>query len=980
MYFLSFKFHVVYVVCIGACVGLFVGVISLFILPIPVTHAETRVGGGMITGETSWNASGSPYILEDNVSIPYGSIVTVEPGVTITTDLVNDVLPELFVEGSLILKGTQEKPITVQNISDIYVNNGTTSMSHVNISTPNPVYVRNSHTDIAYSSFTGAWQALNIKSGSTHISSSSIEGNGYGIYMDNYMPVMIKATMPLKPVSFLSAVMRKIIPYASAQVGTTVDPSQEIVTISNSSFPRSNTIAISNTFSKPGTIFNAIGNWWGSSDGPQSPSFSSNRIIGSVNYNPWLDHEPDLTEHIQATSTPCCSSILFIPGIESSRLYRDEKGLFGMGVSTNTLWEPNRNDDVRALFLDSTGSSIDKTIYSGGPIDSVWTLSVYSSFMKFLDGMVGRGDINSWVPFGYDWRKPVNEVVLGQEKKATTTESLIDTFTRLAKNSKTGKVTLLVHSNGGLVAKYLVKILADRGQSNLVDSVISVAVPYLGTPQAIGSILHGDDTKLAGGLLLQTDVARQLGQNMSSAYSLLPSAKYYTKVPGPTIFFSSTTPKIVNNGAYPVTISNASDQSAFIADLKHVRAGARLTDTTNPIIGNAALVASAGSLHDVLDVFSWPVNITRWAIVGWNSLTTKAITYNTTRHCISSQYGQSCVTDTSHDTTKTNMGDGTVIAQSASEGSEHVASIDLNATNGGKNTHANILESPATQAVVSDIVKAKLGAIAQIPGVTIGEPDYSKESTYIVMSTHSPIEPHVYDIQGNHTGAIAPPADTEPGLYRAYDQNIPGSLFESSAHSDGTYDTYIYVPDNGQKYTVSMNGTGVGEFTFDIDRYRGSEHLNHTEFANLPVTPLTVASTTVQLASFNSSDLTSMSSSTFIATIKPLVIDIDGNGQVDVTAVHDATSTVDTFDILKKTCETLDQTSTNKKSKASYCKDISKRVDVIKDKIKKGKLTHIKNNMSKVAQLMKHRDWKKLKDADRQEVGDMIDSFVGQFE
>jgi len=51
---------------------------------------------------------------------------------------------------------------------------------------------------------------------------------------------------------------------------------------------------------------------------------------------------------------------------------------------------------------------------------------------------------------------------------------------------KTGlPVWLMGHSNGGLVTKYLPKVLSDEGKTDLVDKIISVAVPYLGTPAAV---------------------------------------------------------------------------------------------------------------------------------------------------------------------------------------------------------------------------------------------------------------------------------------------------------------------------------------------------------------------------------------------------------------------------------------------------------------------------------------------------------------
>ncbi len=918
------------------------------------TQAETHIPGGIIATDTTWTASSSPYILDGYTSVASGHTLTVEPGVTIDTHLTGDSRPALDVENAtIIMQGTEKNPIIIKDLWGLSLFRATGTLAHVKMSgVEGGVGLYESDVDISYSFFKDARMAFWINGGLTMISSSSISGYESGLFIQNSAPVLMMNNPSNH--SFVGN-------YGIGGIGNALinynDPFSATVIVTNSSFPDISTVAINNFGAKLENTVIAEGDWWGS---PTDPStMLTSRIIGPVDYTPWLLHEPDLTEPEKII---CCSNILFIPGLESTRLYRDEKGLFGIGTSTNTLWEPNRNDDVRKLFLNTNGSSSDTSVYSGDPIDNAWGYDIYGYFMKFLDSLVTSGSINSWQGYGYDWRKPIPDVVMNSEKKsamlATTTISLIETVTNLAKSSKTGKITIVAHSNGGLVAKYLVKILSDQGRSNLIDSVISVAVPNLGTPEAIPAMLHGDDQELAYGLLLKTNVARQLAQNMPSAYSLLPSAGYYSKVPGSTISFATGTPSIINNGSYPKSILSFADMSAFITDSNktNTRVASSSSDIVDPIKGNASLIASAGNLHALLDNFTWPSSIINWAIDGWNVLTTKGIIYQ----------------KNGHDTAKTNMGDGTVVAKSAIDGSVNVASIDLKEADNGKIEHANILDSQAAQNTIKDIVQNKSDQILQIPSVTIGEPDYSKESTYLVLSTHSPVQPHVYDEQGNHTGEIAPPPDTED-LYTAYEKNIPGSSFETMSKTDTDYDSYIYLPDDGKKYSVVIQGTGLGSFTFDIDRMRGGETLNHAEYAGLPVTPLTMASTTVQISS----------SSAFTNSLVPLSVDVNGDGQTDITASHDATTTMTTdgyLDILKKTCDTLNRPGKNRIGAYTYCRNLLKRIDVMKDRIKNGKAKNIPKNIRDMDQYDKHRDWKKIGDSDRQAIESMIDGFIAQFE
>jgi pimeloyl-ACP methyl ester carboxylesterase len=952
-----------------------------FVLLIPIANAETHINAGDLDNGAVWTASSSPYILESSVNVPFDHALTIEPGVTVEADpsIDPDYTPDISVDGSLFMEGSPDDHITIKGISGIDLYYATATIAYADISIGNRgLYLLNSNTLVSSSTISGAYQGIYVQSGTLAVSDSRIEGNTYGVYVKKYIPVFQAMNHPLlvadADVNFGS---KRDFPrgnYSSAdhllaQANNSWPPA--VVTISNSSITGNSTAAIKNTEDDPAGTVIAINNWWGSPGGPATSSSAadSNTVQGLVTYAPWLDHDPTRSQD----KPKCCSSILFLPGIESSRLYRDEKGILGTGLgwgtSTNTLWEPNRNDDVRKLFLNPDGSSADKTVYSGSAIDNAWGYSVYGKFMKFLDGIVAAGNMNEWSSFGYDWRKPIADVVAGPEKKATTTVSLVETLINMASRSKTGKVTLIAHSNGGLVAKYLTKTLADMGKDNLIDSIISVAVPYLGTPEAIGGILHGDDEALAGGWLLKQSVARQLGQNMSSAYSLLPSAKYFSSS-SPVITFASTTPRNINNDSYPNSIASFADESSFVTDAKNIRTAPSANDTESPLEGNKALMASAGSLHNVLDAFSWPAHIARWAILGWNALTTKGIIYHASK---------ADPTVPTHDQVQTNMGDGTVVTASASYDSGTTTVIDLQ-TPGIKGTlHGNILESVATQGVVRDLLEdspaaAKEREIVSIPGVSIGLPDASKEKTMIVISTHSPIQPQVYDAQGNHTGETVPPLGMPTDVFRTYDMQISGSAFRVDEHNDTDYDTYISLPDDGTKYSVVLNGTGVGSFTYDVDRIRGGVTMDHAEYANLPVTPLTVATTTIQ---FSPTDIPTppgvpfgIASSTFMATIQPLSIDVDGDGTPDIKAVQGSTTNPTTYwESMKKAC-----------GKETYCKGIGSRIDRIEDLIKKGKFKRLHDFRDKIWQYLKHRRAKSLSDDDKQKIGDMFDGFISQFE
>jgi len=66
-----------------------------------------------------------------------------------------------------------------------------------------------------------------------------------------------------------------------------------------------------------------------------------------------------------------------------------------------------------------------------------------------------------------------------------------------------------------------------------------VAVPQLGTPKTIASLLHGDYQEKGFGVILKAETARELGEDMPGGYGLLPSSGYFSKVSDPVVIFDT---------------------------------------------------------------------------------------------------------------------------------------------------------------------------------------------------------------------------------------------------------------------------------------------------------------------------------------------------------------------------------------------------------------------------------------------------------
>ncbi len=918
--------------------GITTGMIA-FLGFLPSVHAETIINDGFLQGDTVWDVAHSPYVLNDVVTVPAGITLTIEPGVRVVADPASPYDPYLYVNGTLDVAGSPSAHVSIGSLFGITVDHGYATLSYTDTSMKGTLSFIGATGSIASSTIdhdaADTSDGVYIQDSSVRISGSRIAHHVNGVVVQGGGGVF-------------QAIGQTHLAWnndggdadiVSGLIAQTPVVSMS-VQITDSSLVDNVHTAITNYSS---ATVDADHNWWGSQSGPSdAEAAASNGVKGYISYTPWLDHDPTVPQ----VASLCCSSILFIPGLEASRLYRSEVGMFGIGSTTNRLWEPNRNDDVRKLFLNTNGSSTDASIYVGGPIGrALGVVSIYGSFMDMLDTLVTQGTMNEWRPFGYDWRAAIGDVVTGPTRRATTTEQLIDTVISMADHSKTGKVTIVAHSNGGLVAKYLVKTLVDMGKVDIIDSVISVAVPYLGTPQAILGLLHGDNQSILGGLILKQSVAKEWGVNMPSAYSLLPSATYFARALGPTIAYASTTG---GEG-----IDTSTEQNSFISSR-----------------ANGWLMTTAEALHAILDPFVWPSTIVRWAIVGWGNRTAKGIVYSAD----------------GYRATTTPMGDSTVVVPSAVYDAGTVAAINLpqeSVTEGRVYDHANILESSATQSAIRDMVTGAdtdqsvrtlsiTDKLRQIPNLTIGEPDYEHEKTFLVVSTHSPVELHLSDMNGRHTGFAPIPASTdeelEDGLWKYAEHDIPGSSFETHGDEEQP-ETYITIPDEGARtFAVSIQGIGVGEFTYRVERIRGGEVVDSVQYGGIPVTPLTNATTTIVTNSV-AEQPEKLASST-----RPLSVDLDGNGSADMsikpnTVVRER----DQVHWLKLCVQDILGSS-------KRAKDVIRRLERLEMVAEKGKLKRLDRRVDALKKRIVHMNKKTLSEEQKRQLIELVEAFVTQLE
>ena len=533
------------------------------------------------------------------------------------------------------------------------------------------------------------------------------------------------------------------------------------------------------------------------------------------------------------------SNIIFVPGFEGSRLYEKK------GTKLTQRWEAGllSISDVRSLFLDVGGNSV-KNIVTKDVIEEarypIFNTTVYKYFSDWLRSQKSDQKIQDFFLFPHDWRMSIANLAQTGSKTDVGTLVLKDKIVELASTSKTGKVTLIGHSNGGLLIKKTLAILEDQGQENLVDNVLFVGTPQLGTPGTLAGMLHGDDTKFGYGLVLSATTAREWAQNMSGAYGLLPFEKLYTKL-GSFVQFAN--PLGNNWDELYGTSLDASEQRGFLTG-QDGRKQPVPKDLDLAMILRPGLYDEAKKLHDDLDNFAIPSNIQLYEIAGVGKPTISGIAYkNTILNTVTHRPLFSC------------DGDKTVVSASAVDYGTRAQYLDLSAyqkDTGSDSVHFNMMENPEVVGLISNIVE---GTTMSTPHISSTKPSLD-DCKFKLIGTHSPVDLDVYDLQGRHVGINSNSTDA----FTLIDTEIPGSDFIQIGD-----EKYAIVPDMGT-YTIKIDGTGNGLFTLDIASQINTEVTSYQAYADLPVTTNLIAQVSLDTAT---------------TSLAPLKIDEDGNGTFD---------------------------------------------------------------------------------------------------
>jgi pimeloyl-ACP methyl ester carboxylesterase len=608
------------------------------------------------------------------------------------------------------------------------------------------------------------------------------------------------------------------------------------------------------------------------------------------------------------------SNVLFLPGIKGSRLYRPtdscdpDLALSCLGVK---LWEPSGDVLLRDLFLSVSGQSGRDDIYTkeNDIVSDVLGNNFYASFVNQMNALKADGTLTDWKPIAYDWRLSLDDIVnKGIERdgkiyyqRPTETPYIESTLRELAASSPTGKVSLIAHSNGGLVAKKLMQRLEASGDTDLVDTIIFVGVPQSGAPQAMAGLLYGYGEALpkdqcAEGaftgwlcsLLGSRDIARALAEHSPMAYHLLPSQAYFDQISGighPLAKFSALTAYAEERNRYGVSVDSSGELYDFLAARDGGRTKPVPEDTASANVLGSYFLEYARSTHDNLDSWIPPAGVQVYQIAGWGMNTVSGVEFYEQRKLFGGykeMYRPMFVED----------GDGVVPVPSAllmSAGLENVENYWINLeqarTNLAKFDHGNLFEIPSVRVLLRDIL-LKVNSLPSL--ITQERPEaLGEDSKKLIFFLHSPLTLELYDKNGNHLG------EGEDG---SFDEEIPDAEY-------GQFGDVKYIVAPAAEYDVVMNGKSSGTFSLDVQTLSGTEVTSSFTLADVPATEDTVATISV------SSDLTQSSS---------LQVDENGDGTTDL----ELSPEIDVTTVFEPAAVAVEEDSETSTSRSTRVKEI----------------------------------------------------------
>jgi pimeloyl-ACP methyl ester carboxylesterase len=442
---------------------------------------------------------------------------------------------------------------------------------------------------------------------------------------------------------------------------------------------------------------------------------------------------------------------------------------------------PGNDDYFDVLRLNQDGKT--------SLVNLVTTETLFSGYDSAINFFKSNGYTlgEDFFLFPYDWRKDIS----------LTTPLLDQKVDEIKAQTGSQKVDIVAHSMGGLVAR---NYISDSSRAQNVRKLFTLGTPHLGSVDSLkklkfgGCITQGfwndfeEWTKACVGM--SPSEVKDVLQNMTSGYELIPSREYYNFYDGQD-----------RNHPFPYKSNGVQFSYNELKSLLTL-----LNYTTSLFVPSESFHVLDNSLINTngVDVFN---------IVGSGISTLGQIVEKKQKDF----FGNNVM---KKDEFKIN-GDRTVPLFSASLTNGSKSLLGNAKVFYTKQGHGELIASGSALYLVRNILEEN----SDLPERVSDHP-YPLSGTG--LSVYSPVNINVYDSLGNHTGP------TDDG---DFEENIPGSSYDALDDSK-----FIFLPDGGN-YKIKFEATDKGDFDFKIRKYENDIISQEILYKDIPLTSSTKAET-----------------------------------------------------------------------------------------------------------------------------------------
>src|SRR3989344_3241811 len=729
-------------------------------------YADTPVGG-LYSANQHWTLAGSPYIVEgfgEGVVIQSGATLTIDPGVIIKLKSCT----QLWVDGTVIARGTAERPIIFTSFYDDSVGGETDGLC-LTACSPGDLWriggglpSGNPRLEFDYTQvrFSAHGFDLVLTSLPITVTNSVIENGGYGFRLNQTGSDLIIENNVIRNNGY----------------GFFLNQ------INDSSNFIKNNIVSGNSFrgaynQTPDVTADMRNNSWGDPSGPLHPTLNpdglGNQVSDGIIFDPWLE---------KVTAPPTKTPVIIVPGIAGSEL-KDGGDLIWADLD-QMFFDIGDQFITEKLGLDESGQPVNTETQVGEVIEKILggvpilNINIFEALTLrlFGTGYVLNQDIFF---FPYDWRLDINDTASG----------LADKIEQVKSQTGAEKVDIIAHSMGGLLTKEYIR---QNGKSS-IDKLIFIGTPHIGAPKAGKIVLAGDRMGIPW---LTAARIKEIGEHSVAVHELLPNSSYFI-VAGP--YIKNSDGDLLDYGqTKQLLIEQGSATDVFNAAENFFTHGLENTDFTG------------------IDAYN---------IAGCKNET---------------HAGYQTRADGTIEFIKYRAGDKTVPLISANE-----ISIPIeNKFYVTKGTHAELPSRPGIRNLIADILTNQ--PLTNYENVSADSSVCGIEGQELIW--RSPVDVHIYDSQGRHTGPIG---------NDAIEYGIPEIDYEIFGH-----EKFIFVPSDAEIYQIIAHGLDAGTFDLSIRQNDNGTVTGASVFNDIPVT----ASSEVKLV---------LSGGSIISNIE---VDEDGDG------------------------------------------------------------------------------------------------------